>query len=66
MKGSKLLTVVPLAGYYFSIFENQSGLELAKFLIAPSATFMQNAELASAIMEAYERYIKDINKKYIP
>lgn len=63
MKSSKHMEVVststPLVG---AIVDKENGKLMVQFRVSPYASFMQNAELASDIMEAYEKYSRLVYK----
>lgn len=63
MKSSKYMEVIstgmPMVG---AIVDKENGNLMVEFRVSPFATYMQNAELASDIMEAYEKYSRLVYK----
>jgi len=64
MKDSKYLTAVPTDNpLCLALVDNGTGNAIVQYKISPYANLMQNAQLTSDIMEAYEKYFKSIIKK---
>jgi hypothetical protein len=63
MKSSNYMDVVPTSNpLVAAIVDKENGMLVAEYRISPYATYMQNAELASLIIEAYEKYYEQIHK----
>lgn len=62
MKENKNMKTIQLNNIAMSIVIKPKGCEIARYRISPYASFMTNAELASDIMEAYEKYYHSIRK----
>lgn len=62
MRDSSMFEIVPMGGNTMGIFLKETGQRVAVYQITNEATYLESAMLASELMQAFEKYLRNIMK----
>lgn len=62
MRDSSFFEVIPMGGNTMGIYMKDTGQRVAVYQISCEATYLESAMLASELMQALEKYLRNIMK----
>jgi hypothetical protein len=62
MKDSSMFIVEPMGGNTMAVYMRDTGQRVCMYQISNEATYLESAMLASELMQAFEKYLRNIMK----